>query len=427
MFSRRNFIQVGSLCGLGLNLPNYLQLKAEDSIAPNAKAQSVIYIYLPGGFAAQETFDPKPLAPVEYKGPLSAINTNVLGSQFSQYLEQTSKIADKITVIRSMTHGETAHERGTNNMFTGWRPSPALNYPSLGSVVSYELGIRNNLPPYVSVPNVANEFAGSGYLSHSYSSFSLGSNPEDKNFQVRDLKLPDGVDAERFAFRKRMLDVVNNSEFVKRNKQSDPLIAVDKFYENAFALLNTPKSTEAFDLNKEDDKIKDRYGRNAAGMRMLLSRRLVESGVRFITMTYGGWDMHQNIANGIQNSLPAFDQAFATLISDLDERGMLDSTLVLVGSEFGRTPKINPDAGRDHWPRVFSTVMAGGGIARGLSYGTSDATSNEPQDNPVSPEAWAATIYHLLGIDYSKALIAPGDRPVKIIDNGYKHINGILS
>ncbi len=427
MFSRRNFIQVGSLCGLGLNLPNYLQLKAEDSIAPNAKAQSVIYIYLPGGFAAQETFDPKPLTPVEYKGPLSAINTNVLGSQFSQYLEQTSKIADKITVIRSMTHGETAHERGTNNMFTGWRPSPALNYPSLGSVVSYELGIRNNLPPYVSVPNVANEFAGSGYLSHSYSSFSLGSNPEDKNFQVRDLKLPDGVDAERFAFRKRMLDVVNNSEFVKRNKQSDPLIAVDKFYENAFALLNTPKSTEAFDLNKEDDKIKDRYGRNAAGMRMLLSRRLVESGVRFITMTYGGWDMHQNIANGIQNSLPAFDQAFATLISDLDERGMLDSTLVLVGSEFGRTPKINPDAGRDHWPRVFSTVMAGGGIARGLSYGTSDATSNEPQDNPVSPEAWAATIYHLLGIDYSKALIAPGDRPVKIIDNGYKHINGILS
>jgi hypothetical protein len=425
--NRRNFIQVGCLGSIGLSLADYLKLQAEDGIAPNARAQSVIYIYLPGGFAAQETFDPKPLAPVEYKGPLSAINTNVPGSQFSQYLEQTAKIADKITVIRSMTHGETAHERGTNNMFTGWRPSPALQYPSLGSVVSHELGVRNNLPPYVSVPSVANEFAGAGYLSHSYSSFSLGSNPEDKNFQVRDLKLPDGVDVERFAKRKKLLEVVNNSDFVRTNKYSDSLIAVDQFYENAFSMLNSPESTAAFDLTKEDDKMKERYGKNAAGMRMLLSRRLVEAGSRFITMTYGGWDMHQNIATGIQNSLPAFDKAFAALISDLDERGLLDSTLVLVGSEFGRTPKINPDAGRDHWPRVYSTVMAGGGIARGLSYGTSDATSNEPQDNPVSPESWAATIYYLLGIDYGKALMAPGDRPVKIIDNGHKHIEGILA
>jgi len=424
---RRNFLQIGSITSLGLSLPGYLKLKADDDINPKAKAQSVIYIYLPGGFAAQETFDPKPLAPVEYRGPLSHIDTNVIGSQFSQYLTQTSKIADKITVIRSMTHGETAHERGTNNMFTGWRPSPALQYPSLGSVVSHELGVRNNLPPYVSVPSVANEFAGAGYLSHSYSSFSLGSNPEDKNFKVRDLKLPEGVDTERFIKRKRLLEVVNGSDFVTNNRYNDSLIAVNQFYENAFAMLDSPESTAAFDLSKEDDKIKDRYGRNAAGMRMLLSRRLVEAGARFITMTYGGWDMHQNIANGIQNSLPAFDQAFAALISDLDERGMLDSTLVLVGSEFGRTPKINPDAGRDHWPKVYSSVMAGGGIARGLSYGTSDATSNEPQDNPVTPEAWAATIYHLLGIDYTKALMAPGGRPVKIIDNGHKHINGILS
>jgi len=426
MFNRRNFLQVGGIGGLGLTLPQYLKLQAEDAVSANAKAQSVIYIYLPGGFAAQETFDPKPLAPVEYKGPLNAINTSVPGLQYSEYLKETAKIADKITTIRSMTHSETAHERGTNNMFTGWRPSPALQYPSLGSVISHELGVRNNLPPYITVPNVPNEFAGAGYLSHSYSSFSLGSNPEDPNFKVRDLKLPDGIDVERFTKRKKLLDVVNNSQFVNQNKNNDSLIAVNEFYDNAFAMLDSPKSTAAFDLSKEDDKIKDMYGKNAAGMRMLLCRRLVEAGVRFVTMTYGGWDMHQNIANGIKNSLPAFDQAFAALINDLDQRGMLDSTLVLVASEFGRTPKINPDAGRDHWPRVFSSVMAGGGIKRGIVYGQSDATSNDVLENPVGPESWAATVYTLLGINYEKALLAPGDRPVKIIDGG-KPIKEIMS
>ena len=426
MFNRRNFLQVGGIGGLGLTLPQYLKLQAEDAVSANAKAQSVIYIYLPGGFAAQETFDPKPLAPVEYKGPLNAINTSVPGLQYSEYLKETAKIADKITTIRSMTHSETAHERGTNNMFTGWRPSPALQYPSLGSVISHELGVRNNLPPYITVPNVPNEFAGAGYLSHSYSSFSLGSNPEDPNFKVRDLKLPDGIDVERFTKRKKLLDVVNNSQFVNQNKNNDSLIAVNEFYDNAFAMLDSPKSTAAFDLSKEDDKIKDMYGKNAAGMRMLLCRRLVEAGVRFVTMTYGGWDMHQNIANGIKNSLPAFDQAFAALINDLDQRGMLDSTLVLVASEFGRTPKINPDAGRDHWPRVFSSVMAGGGIKRGIVYGQSDATSSDVLENPVGPESWAATVYTLLGINYEKALLAPGDRPVKIIDGG-KPIKEIMS
>lgn len=427
MLNRRNLLQVGSVAGLGLCLPNYLRLKAEDSIASNAKAQSVIYIYLPGGFASQETFDPKPLAPVEYRGPLSHIDTNVLDSKFSQHLSKTAKVADKITVIRSMTHGETAHERGTNNMFTGWRPSPALKYPSLGSVVSHELGVRKNLPPYVTVPNSPNEFAGSGYLSHSFSSFSIGSNPESPDFKVRDLMLPNGITADRFQSRKRILDIVNNSDFIKRNQNADGIKAMDAFYENAFDLLDSQKAKEAFDLSKENEKTKERYGKNSAGMRMLLSRRLIEAGVRFVTMTYGAWDMHQNIANGIQNSLPAFDQAYSTLINDLDERGLLDSTLVLVASEFGRTPKINKDAGRDHWPKVFSSVMAGGGVARGLSYGKSDATSTEPLEDPVSPENWAATVYHLLGIDYTKTLMAPGERPVKIIDNGSKHIEKLIA
>jgi hypothetical protein len=418
MFNRRNFLQIGTIGGLGLSLSDYSRLQADNTISPKAKAQSVIYIYLPGGFAAQETLDPKPLAPAEYKGPFNTVNTSVVGLQFSEHLKETAKIADKITVIRSMTHGETAHERGTNNMFTGWRPSPALQYPSIGSVISHELGVRNNIPPYISIPNIPNEFANAGYLSHSYSSFSLGSNPESPDFKVRDLQLPQGIDTERFNKRKKMLDIVNNSHFVNTNKNNDSLKAVDNFYENAFSLIDSTKAKEAFDLTKEDDKIKEMYGKNAAGMRMLLCRRLIEGGVRFVTMTYGAWDMHQNITGGITKELPPFDKAFAALINDLEQRGLLDSTLVLVASEFGRTPKINPDAGRDHWPRVFSSIMAGGGIKRGVVYGQSDATSNDVLENPVGPESWASTIYTLLGIDYEKTLMAPGDRPVKIIDGG---------
>jgi hypothetical protein len=420
--NRRQYLTVGSIGGLFLG--DYLKLRAEESKDIEAKAKSVIYIYLPGGYAHQETFDPKPNAPVEYRGPLKSIKTNIPGIYFSQHLSETAKIADKIAVIRSMSHNETAHERGTNNMFTGYRPSPSIQYPSLGSVVSQQLGIRNNLPPYVSVPSIPNEFAGSGYMSHSFSSFSLGSNPEDPNFKVRDLELPDNITLQRFNKRKAMLDIVNK-EFNTKQK-SDKLDSLNSFYENAFDLMNSNKAIEAFELDKENEKTKEAYGKNSAGMRLLLSRRLVEAGVRFITVTYGGWDHHDNIANNINNQLPSFDKAFAALINDLDSRGLLDSTLVCIATEFGRTPKINPTAGRDHWPRVFSTVMAGGGIKQGMIYGSSNETASEPSDNMVSIENWASTIYHLIGINYDSHLLAPGNRPVKIVDGG-KHIEEILS
>jgi arylsulfatase A-like enzyme len=419
--NRRQYLTVGSVGGLFLG--DYLKLRAEESKDIEAKAKSVIYIYLPGGYAHQETFDPKPNAPVEYRGPLESIKTNIPGIYFSQYLSETAKIADKITVIRSMGHNETAHERGTNNMFTGYRPSPSIQYPSLGSVVSQQLGIRNNLPPYVSVPSIPNEFAGAGYMSHSFSSFSLGSNPEDPNFKVRDLELPDNINLKRFDKRKAMLDIVNK-EFNTKQK-SDRLDSLNSFYENAFDLMNSNKAIEAFDLNKESEKTKEIYGKNAAGMRLLLSRRLVEAGVRFITVTYGGWDHHDKIADNISRQLPSFDKAFAALINDLENRGMLESTLVCVATEFGRTPKINPTAGRDHWPRVFSTVMSGGGVKQGFVYGSSNETASEPSDNMVSIEDWGATIYHLLGINHNSHLLAPGNRPVKIIDNG-NHILEIL-
>ena len=418
---RRGFLSVGAVGALGITLADVLRMEHAKADIKNyasreGTAKSIIYIYLPGGAAHQETFDPKPFAPVEYRGPLGSIETSIPGVRLGEMLPHTAKMVDKLAICRSMTHGEAAHERGTHNMFTGYRPSPALQYPSMGSVVSHEYGPRNNLPPYVCIPNQPNEFAGTGYLSSSYAGFSLGSDPADKNFQVKDLSLPGGVDVARFDKRRRMLDVVNG--YFREKEKSDSLDALDTFYDRAYSLISSQQAREAFDMAKEPDAIKDEYGRNQAGMRMLLARRLVEAGVRFVTLTYGGWDMHENIQNGMKTQAPALDQGFATLIRDLDRRGLLSSTLVCIGSEFGRTPKINNLAGRDHWSKVFSVVMAGGGIKQGIVYGSSNATASEPEDDPLTVEDWATTIYDRLGIVADKELMAPGDRPIEIVDGG---------
>ncbi len=419
LLSRRNILTVGAACGLTLS--NFFRLRHAFADQKNYEsvegtAKSTIFIFLPGGMAHQESFDPKPYAPLEYRGPLNSIPTKISGVRFGQLFSKTAQIADKLTVIRSMTHGEAAHERGTHNMFTGYRPSPALQYPSMGSVVAHEFGPRKNLPPYVLIPNQPNTYAGTGYLSSSFAGFSIGADPARRGFRVRDLELPSGVNHDRFNKRQKLLDVVNQS-FESREK-SDAIEAVDTFYERAYSLINSKAAREAFDIEKEDPKLRDRYGRNQAGARMLLARRLVESGVRFVTLTYGGWDHHDNIERGMKRQVPAFDQGFATLISDLEERGLLDSTLVCVCSEFGRTPKINPTAGRDHWPKVFSSVLAGGGIKRGLVFGSSNATASEPEEDAVSVEDWATTIYGCMGIVADKELMAPGDRPIEIVDGG---------
>jgi hypothetical protein len=380
-----------------------------------AKAESVIHVFLPGGMAHQESWDPKPYSPLEYRGEMGTIKTNT-GEILSQTLPNLAQCADKFTVVRSMTHGEAAHERGTHNMFTGYKPSPALVYPSMGSVVSHEYGSRNNLPPYICIPNRPNEFAGSGYLSSSYAPFSLGSDPSNSGFKVQDLNLPNGVDETRFARRRSALEMVNE-HFAQRHN-ADSVTAMDSFYERAYSLISSQKAREAFDIEKEDAKMRDRYGRNQAGQRLLLARRLVEAGARFVSLTYGGWDMHRQITTAFNQTMPSLDQGLSALLNDLDSRGLLDSTLVIVSSEFGRTPKINSDAGRDHWPKVFSVMLAGGGIKRGTIYGASDPTAAEPDLNPVSPENLATTVYHLLGIVADKELMAPGDRPIEIVDGG---------
>ncbi|QDV22843.1 DUF1501 domain-containing protein [Aureliella helgolandensis] len=416
--SRRNFMTVGAFGGLCLS--DVLRMRSVLGDQKNydfipAKAESIIHIFLPGGLAQQESFDPKPFSPLEYRGEMGSIKTNT-GEIISQTLPQLAKCADKFTIIRSMSHGEAAHERGTHNMFTGYKPSPALIYPSFGSVVSHEYGPRNNLPPYICIPNQPNEFAGSGYLSSSYGPFSLGADPAKAGFKVQDLNLAGGVDAERFARRQDALSTVN--QYFSSRHNADSVTAMDSFYERAYSLISSEKARDAFDIEKEDAAMRDRYGRNQAGQRLLLSRRLVEAGARLVTMTYGGWDMHTNITNGIRNSMPALDQGLAVLLNDLDSRGLLDTTLVMVSTEFGRTPKINSDAGRDHWPKVFSLMLAGGGIKRGYVHGASDPTAAEPDLDPVSPEDLATTIYHLLGIVADKELMSPGDRPIEIVDGG---------
>jgi hypothetical protein len=315
-----------------------------------------------------------------------------------------------------MTHGEADHDRGTHNMFTGYRPSPAIQYPSIGSVISHELGSQNNLPPYVCIPNMPTTFAGTGYLGSAYGPFSLGNDPVTKGFKVRDLSLPTGINEQRFNDRKAMRAVVD-SHFSKLEK-SDALDGMDSFYQRAYSMVSSAEARAAFDIEQESDKIRDQYGRNEAGQRMLLARRLVAAGVRLVSLTYGGWDHHDNIKNGITNQLPKFDQAFATLIRDLEERGLLASTLVLVSSEFGRTPKINGTGGRDHYPKVFSVVLAGAGIKRGYIHGSSDATGGEPDNDPVTVPNLAATLYGQVGIDFDKSLLAPGNRPVKIVKDG---------
>ncbi len=420
-FSRRNILTVGAIGGLGLTLSDFFRLRSAQADqkqyeTKEGTAKSVIFIFLPGGMAHQETFDPKPYAPLEYRGPLGSIDTSLPGIRVGELLPKTAQIVNKITMCRAMTHGEAAHERGTHNMFTGYRPSPALQYPSMGSVVSHEFGPRNNLPPYVMIPNQPAPDAGTGYLSSSFAGFSLGDDPARDGFRVLDLKLPQDVDVARFDRRRKMLDVVN--QHFRQVEKSDALNAVDTFYQRAYSLISSEAAREAFDISKEDAALRDQYGRNTAGARMLLARRLVEAGVRFVTLTYGGWDMHNSIREGMQSQLPAFDQGFSALITDLDQRGLLDSTLVCVCSEFGRTPKINQTGGRDHWPKVFSIAMAGGGIKKGSVYGESDATAAEPEKDPLTVEDWATTLYHCLGIVADKELMAPGDRPIEIVDGG---------
>jgi len=418
--SRREFIRVGFAGALGLGVGDWLALQALADAGNGAQpaAKGVIQIFLEGGLSHLDSFDPKPDAPIEVRGELGAVDTVVPGLRFGGLWRETAKITDRLAVIRSMNHSEAAHERGTHNMLTGYRPNPAIVYPSMGSVVSRVLGGRNDLPAYVAVPNArgGNGFAGTGYLSAAYGPFSVGGEPNRGDFEVRDLNLPAGVDEQRMNRRRSMLQAVD--EHFKSIESSDALDAMDSFYSEAYRLISSESARAAFDIHAEPKEIRDAYGRTQIGQRLLLARRLIEGGVRFTTVFYGGWDMHKDIHPAMRRHTPPLDQAFAQLIRDLEQRGLLKDTIVLITTEFGRTMRINADRGRDHWPKAFSIALAGGGIAGGRVIGSTNAEGAEVDDYPVSPGDVAATLFAQLGIDPNKRLIAPGNRPLEIMREG---------
>lgn len=433
--SRRDILRVGSLAGVGLTLGSVYRAQAAQKWfdSKEGSAKSVIQIVLPGGIAAQESWNPQPESPLEYRGPFGFVKTKIPGVILSELLPEQAKVADKMCVVRSVVGNIPDHGLATYNMITGQKPSQAIKHPSVGAVVNHEFGARNGLPGYIGVPSLEGmPGAGTGYLSDKYGAFGVGGDPaQGDNFQVRDLSLPNGVDIEAFEDRKAIRQLVND-QFRKLESNPAALETMDSYYQQAYTMISSEAVRNAFDMSQEPEKMKERYGMgkflerghygkslgSEAGGRMLLARRLVEAGARFVSLTYAGWDTHALLRETYQTQMPAFDHAIATLIQDLDERGMLDSTLIWVAHEFGRTPKVNASAGRDHWSRVFSMAMAGGGLNRGQFYGSVDATSSGPADKAVPLCDLHSTIYKLIGINSQKELMAPGERPIEIVNEG---------
>jgi len=406
--TRRDFLRIGSLAFGGLNLRTLLA--AEQG---RASERACIVIFQNGGASQLDFFDPKPDAPSDIRGSFGTAPTPVPGVHFSGLLPRTARAFNRFAVIRSMHSDEAIHERARQYIFSGTRPRNDLLHPSYGAVVSKERGSRNGLPPFVVIPE-KDLSAEAGFLGSAHDPFATG-DPNAKNFAVKDLTLPAGVTAEESAARRALLARMD-AEFHKVTRS--PLLAdMDGFSQKALDLISSPLARKAFDIQAEPDKLRDAYGRTGIGQGCLLARRLIESGTRLATVFHGGYDTHREHERGVKRFTPDFDQAFPTLLEDLDQRGLLATTLVLVIGDFGRTPKINFSGGRDHWPRGFSVALAGAGIRGGLIVGRSDAHAGEPVERPVTIEDLGATVYKALGIDPNKEYHANG-RPVRINKDG---------
>ncbi|WP_395140669.1 DUF1501 domain-containing protein [Armatimonas sp.] len=425
--SRRSFLSTGLKAGALLGLSMTDLFEAEESQAAGlqgATAQSAVIIWLGGGASHLDTFDLKPDAPVEIRGQFNPINTKADGMQLSEHLPLLAAQADKFSLIRSMTTGEAAHERGTHYMLTGFQPLPGFGVPSYGSVAAKFLPTKSALPPYIAVPGQI-QYGGAGFLGAALDPFAPGGDPNNGGFRVRDLDLPQGMTLERMDRRKTLRESVD-SAFSRFEKGSDRAKAVNSFYNRAYGLLSSAEARASFDVSKEPAKVRDAYGRTQLGQSLLLARRLVEGGVRFVTVSSGGWDTHNNAFNNLsRNLLPTFDKGVAAFIEDLQQRGLLKTTMVIVMSEFGRTPIVNRDGGRDHHARCFSVLVAGGGVKGGVVVGSSDTKGFEPAERPVKPEDLAATIYQCLGIDYTQSITSP--EGVRItLSRGGRHIGELV-
>ncbi|MFK8112893.1 MAG: DUF1501 domain-containing protein [Rubripirellula sp.] len=425
-FQRRDLMRVGGLTALGLQLSDFFQLQRAMAATglPTAKAKACILIWLDGGPSHLETFDPKPESPAEVRGPLETIATKIPGVRFSECLPKTAAMADKLTIIRSMTSPLGEHNFGTHYMMTGYKPTPVLQYPTFGAVLAHSRRQSNVLPPHIAVPDFrvgGSKLSGAGYLPAATRPFSVGGNPSKPDFKVRDLDSYPGLSLTRSDRRRHFVAALDD---FNRGTDASKVMSADPDLERAYNLIASEEAKQAFDLLDEPSDVRRNYGSKTIGQSCLLARRLVERGVPFVTVNDRGWDTHENLYTRLKDGytgakapvglIPSLDLAFSGLVQDLEQRGMLEETLVVVMGEFGRTPKLNSRGGRDHWPRVFSVAMAGGGVPGGQVIGSSDSVGEGPRDRPVTPSDLSATIYSLLGIDPKRELHTSDGRPVRV-------------
>ena len=413
--TRRDLLQVGLLGGLSFGLSDYLRLAAAGEVSA-AKAKSVVFVSLGGGPSHIDTFDPKPNAPTEYRGEFKPIATSVSGIVVSEHLPKLAQQMDKFTILRGVSHTLAAHALGTEYVNTGNRPLPSIEFPGVGAIVTKELGGPDELPPFVAIPNSPQK---AGYLGVKYSPMNTGATPKKgQPFSVRGISLGKGLTVSEVERRQKLvsdLDVAFRG-FEKR----EPLLeGLDQFTEQANSIIMSSRAREAFDVSKENPAFAEPFGDSDFGMSCLLAVRLIESGVRFVNLSMGGWDTHNDNFNRLSKTLlPKFDTGLAALLQGLAARGLLESTAVMVTGEFGRTPKINPRSGRDHYPRAMFMLMAGGGIPGGRVLGASDDKANGPADKGFTPDDVAASLYKNLGIDPQKEYHTNTGRPIMIVRNG---------
>ena len=416
--ARRDFLRIGALAPIGLSMGHFLGAPKAWGSEGKGRAKSVILVYLGGGLSHHDSFDMKPDAPIEIRGKYTPIKTDVTGLHVCELMPQMARTMKKVALIRSGSHNNDHHETATNWVLSGRFGSMFGDYPAIGAVAAHETGFHGALPPYVAVPKNPSfswELGRSAYLGGKYESFKAG-DPNAANYKVRDLTAAEPIDARRAERRKELLDTVDS--LGGKVKGDDQLGTFDKFHQQAAEMILSPEAQSAFDLEQEKKELRDRYGRTTFGQSCLLARRLVQRGVKFVTVSSGGWDHHAKIWDGLEKMLPDFDRGFSALIQDLSDTGMLSETLVACFGEFGRTPKINKDNGRDHFAPVASMLFAGAGVQGGRVIGASDRTGTAVTDRPVKPADVSATIYHALGIDHHGWLNSPDGRPIEILAEG---------
>lgn len=417
---RRNFLAVGSLGGLSLASILGGQAARGHSLLNPAKspAKRVILVFLGGGLSHHDSFDPKPEAPSEIRGNYGTIATALPGVRFGEKLPLLAQQLSRSTLVRSGSHNNDHHETATNWVLSGRFGSPFGDYPAIGAVVAHEKGYTSELPPYVAIPRNPSftwELGKSAFLGGRYESFRTG-DPNQPRYRVEDVDPDVGLNPRRSQRRTRLVESIDT--LARTVEKNDQIATFDEFGKRAVDLILSPRARGAFDMEQEPERVRDRFGRNTFGQSCLLARRLIERGVTFATVNYGGWDHHAKIYPGLDSKLPELDRGLSTLIQDLDERGLLSETLLVAMGEFGRTPKINKDAGRDHWGQAASLWFAGAGVARGRVIGSTDKTGAYATRRPVSPADVACTMLDRLGIDPKQTLHTPDGRPLEILDQG---------